>query len=179
MDGDKCKHGRSLIVFCCDCHEEKHGKLKPFNEWTKDVAKMKGTYVPPPLLRKPVNMYVLNEAQKAKSCSAEEWRAWNDGFDGDLNRVVGKTKVGGTEVSTIFLGIDHSFNYTSESILFETLWFDSAGGTKKMDRHSTFDDAVAGHDQMVKRAKTEQKVKLAAVVVLGALAVVSTVIGVW
>lgn len=54
-------------------------------------------------------------------------------------------------VSTVFLGLDHSWGY-GQPVLFETLVF---GGplNNLMDRYCTFDEAVAGHEAMLKRVK--------------------------
>lgn len=54
-------------------------------------------------------------------------------------------------VSTVWLGIDHSFGY-GPLLIFETLVF---GGPldKEMDRYTTEQEALTGHEQMVARVK--------------------------
>jgi len=72
-------------------------------------------------------------------------------FKNVLNRRVAFTKVSPkSHVSTVFLCLDHSFDVEGPPILFETLVF---GGelADDMARYSTWDDAVAGHEKMVKR----------------------------
>ncbi|PZR71766.1 MAG: hypothetical protein DLM66_00060 [Candidatus Dormiibacter spiritus] len=66
-------------------------------------------------------------------------------------RTVQKTRVGDTRISTVFLGLDHGLG-DYPPILFETMVF---GGPLdgEMDRYSTWDQAEAGHEQMVERVQ--------------------------
>ena len=59
------------------------------------------------------------------------------------NRIVEQTQIGDMKVSTVFLGLDHSFG-GGEPLLFETMIF---GGAEDgyQDRYSTWDEAVKGH----------------------------------
>ena len=67
--------------------------------------------------------------------------------DGD-SRKVAVTCIGIATVSTVFLGLDHSFGDTTP-ILFETLVF---GGLKDgyMLRYATWEEAENGHKDVVK-----------------------------
>jgi len=70
-------------------------------------------------------------------------------------RIVVKEKVGDCEVSTVFLGLDHSYG-EGPPLLWETLVF---GGhmDQEMDRCSGGKaDARAMHDRMVSRVLTER-----------------------
>lgn len=62
----------------------------------------------------------------------------------DANRHVGDTHVGEAWISTVFLGMDHSFTRSEHPILFETMIF---GG--KYDefqrRYHTWNEAEKGH----------------------------------
>jgi hypothetical protein len=85
--------------------------------------------------------------------------------DDNANRRVAFTVVApGVEVSTVFLGLDHSFG-DGPPVLFETMVFDDYGGGDAW-RWSTWDEAVAGHEAAVSifRAKL---VKRMAVDILG------------
>lgn len=59
---------------------------------------------------------------------------------------------GGISVSTVFLGMDHSYSDLGPPILFETLVF---GGScdGNMDRYATWAAAEAGHAAMVEEAR--------------------------
>lgn len=59
------------------------------------------------------------------------------------NRIVAKDTVGDVRVSTVFLGLDHSFGGPSP-LLFETMIF---GGPHDgyQERYTFWDDAEAGH----------------------------------
>lgn len=75
-------------------------------------------------------------------------------YSGD--RHVGLTDIGGITVSTVFLGIDHSFG-SGPPLLFETMVFDPAAGPldEEQVRYSTEEQAAAGHAAMVERVKME------------------------
>jgi len=81
------------------------------------------------------------------------WAKWFETSE----RIVAKTVLNKGIVSTIFLGIDHSFIPNSpieKMLLFETMVFNS--GTELDNepfRYSTYDQAVKGHDEIVKKLK--------------------------
>ena len=81
-----------------------------------------------------------------------EWAKWFETAD----RVVAKDQVGNMRVSTVFLGIDHSFR-AGPPILFETMIFGGPfDNDEYQERYSTWDQAVAGHKtalEIVRRAK--------------------------
>jgi len=88
-----------------------------------------------------------NLAQWARLIGSGDWR-------------VDWTEVGpGLFVSTIFLGLDHSFG-RGPPLLFETMTFDDYGDGGQW-RYSTWDEAVAGHaDAVAKlRAKLTKRTK--------------------
>lgn len=79
--------------------------------------------------------------------SVEEWASnYEDGHRRVANDVIGEI-----EISTVFLGLDHSFG-EGPPMWFETMIF---GGplNHEMQRYSTYDEAEAGHIVMVKRVK--------------------------
>jgi hypothetical protein len=76
---------------------------------------------------------------------------WARGFD--TKRHVAQTKkfIGHVYISTVFLGLDHSF-FSDIPLLFETMIF---GGrdNRYQERYSTWDEAVKGHKRAVRRAR--------------------------
>lgn len=73
------------------------------------------------------------------------WAKWYEKAD----RVVKRTELpGNILVSTIFLGLDHSF-FTDPPKLFETMIF---GGEQEgyQERYSTWEEAERGHEQAIK-----------------------------
>lgn len=82
------------------------------------------------------------------------WARWFETAD----RHVARTEVRpGVMVSTVFLGIDHSFG-TGKPLLFETMVFSDYGGDNEV-RYATWDEAVAGHVAIV--AKLEGQLSAA------------------
>lgn len=78
----------------------------------------------------------------------------------DLNwhisaRRVALTKVGGCEVSTVFLGMDHGFG-ESRPQWFETMVF-GPGHEDYQERYETWDEAVAGHERAVKLVERSER----------------------
>ena len=75
------------------------------------------------------------------------WAQWFE----TANRTVARTEMGTEVVSTVFLGIDHSFG-NEIPILFETMVF---GGDYDGDekRYSTWEEAEVGHNEMVNMIK--------------------------
>ena len=91
--------------------------------------------------------YILNGKKTAAEPNLIKWAQWFE----NANRIVAKTITGGIKISTVFLGIDHSYD-DKEPILFETMVF---GGPmdEEMLRYSTWEDALYGHQQMVESVK--------------------------
>ena len=97
--------------------------------------------------------YVL-DGHKPVPC--HDLMAWGQWLQSAPNRVVARTMVReGVEVSTVFLGLDHQFS-NGAPLLFETMVFRNGDG-QDMDRYSTWDEAVAGHEAMVKSVQEEAK----------------------
>ena len=85
--------------------------------------------------------YVLDEQGEAVPCNdLMEWARWFENAEG---RRVANDHVGDVRVSTVFLGLDHSFG-GAVPILWETMIF---GGEHDgyQERYSSRRDAVAGH----------------------------------
>lgn len=79
-----------------------------------------------------------------------EWSAWFE--DSGDKRVVAQTQVRDCMVSTVFLGLDHSFSPDAPPVLFETMIF---GGPLdgEQTRYSTRAAAHRGHAEHVERAR--------------------------
>lgn len=97
-----------------------------------------------------MNKYVLDGHEAKPATDLLTWSAWFETAD----RTVAKSEVGESEISTVFIGIDHNFS-GGPPLLFETMVF---GGPLdgEQDRYSTWDEAEAGHAAMVKRVEEAQ-----------------------
>lgn len=96
--------------------------------------------------------YVLNAQHEAIPCAdLIEWAEWMEVND----RRVARTEIGPLVVSTVFLGLDHSFG-GAPPLLFETMIFGEDPGHSNVDsycdRYSTWDKAVEGHRKAVEIA---------------------------
>ena len=97
-----------------------------------------------------MNTYILNE--DGEPVLESDTIAWGRFMSDREARVVAKSEVGWplgkkTEVSTIFLGLDHSYS-GGPPILWETMVF---GGKHDgwQDRYTSLDDAAEGHLRVV------------------------------
>ena len=94
--------------------------------------------------------YILDGHETIPCDNLMKWAKWFEKAD----RHIAKTKISNViTISTIFLGLDHSFG-EGEPILFETVVF---GGKfdGEMERYSTWEQAKEGHKKIVKKVKKD------------------------
>jgi len=96
------------------------------------------------------SFYVLDEDKNPVPCDdTKEWVRFMENLE---NKVVRKTtienEIENIEVSTVFLGIDHSFSSDGPPILFETMIF---GGPTDQEqwRYVTWEDAITDHSRVL------------------------------
>ena len=75
---------------------------------------------------------------------------WSKWFE-SANRRVDETQIGDASVSTVFLGIDHSFG-SGPPLLFETMVF-CGPLDQEQDRCSTWEQAQRMHNDMCTRVR--------------------------
>lgn len=79
---------------------------------------------------------------------------WAKDFEDPMKKIVKQeTTKDGMWVSTVWLGLDHSFG-SGPPLIFETMVFDGLGGDSvndEQERYSNEAEALAGHEQMVKK----------------------------
>ena len=99
--------------------------------------------------------YVLGPNHEPIPCpDLRTWGLWLEHADQD--RIVAQTTLDGdVKVSTVFLGLDHSFDH-GPPLLFETMIF---GGAEDgyQDRYTTWTEAEAGHQRALAIAKGERE----------------------
>lgn len=78
---------------------------------------------------------------------------WGNWLQNSGSRIVKKERIGESEVSTIFLGIDHSFGDSSEPVLWETMVFGGKLNQEMARCPGSKKDAEAMHARMVERVK--------------------------
>jgi hypothetical protein len=95
--------------------------------------------------------YILKGHETVECDDLMEWANYIE----SETRHVGDTMVGGVRISTVFLGLDHSFG-GERPVLFETMIF---GGEhdEYQERYSTWDEAEVGHAAAVKLVETSAK----------------------
>ena len=96
-------------------------------------------------------MFDVNDGTIATTDDVYEWAAWME----TANRTIGRDtiEVDGilVNVSTVFLGIDHSFGF-GQPVLFETMIF---GGKhdQYQERYCTLEEAKIGHLLAIEMAR--------------------------
>jgi hypothetical protein len=93
--------------------------------------------------------WILKDKKIVKVDDVLTWGRW---FETSKDRIVAKEYVGPYHVSTVFLGIDHSFG-GKKPLLFETMIF---GGefdeNEYQERYSTYRQAEKGHKKALELA---------------------------
>ena len=86
--------------------------------------------------------YYILKGRAVVPATREEWSDFYPGPE----RIVAQTMIGTVRVSTVFLGIDHSFTLEGPPIVFETMIFadDDWAGIDQW-RYATYDEAEQGH----------------------------------
>lgn len=103
--------------------------------------------------------YILDADHNVVPVSVLEWAAW---FEQDENRRVALTYTHRYEISTVFLGLDHSWG-DGPPIVFETMIFALDQGDdpfdlhNDMDRYATWDEARRGHTAMLERVANKER----------------------
>lgn len=96
--------------------------------------------------------FILENKQPVQVSDVLVWGAWMQTGD----QRVAETVIDDIRVSTVFLGLDHN-HFGGTPVLFETMIFTSDNGGGEMDRYCTWDDAVRGHVDMVRRIEVERE----------------------
>lgn len=97
--------------------------------------------------------YILSEDDKTpvEVNDLLTWARWME----TGNRRVAKDKIGEVEISTVFLGLDHSFG-SGAPVLWETMVF---GGKldQEQDRYCSYEEALKGHASMLAKVLHAQE----------------------
>jgi hypothetical protein len=74
----------------------------------------------------------------------------------DDSRIVKSTKLEDILVSTVFLSVDHKYDKYGPPMVFETMVF---GGkmNEHQERYSTWNEAITGHEMIVKMVKETEE----------------------
>ena len=99
--------------------------------------------------------YILDDNHKPVPATVLQWARWLEGTY-DRKRVA-LTKVGRKWVSTVFLGLNHNWFDDEHPILFETMIYGPKGFDDDQWRYHTWDEAVKGHNQIVRKMKRKEK----------------------
>lgn len=96
--------------------------------------------------------YLENKDGTHRECTIEEFVKM---YDDHSKRSIGRTQVGNLFVSTVFLGLDHSFG-GPELLLYETMIFWNGKGTDQyQERYSTRKEAGRRHKEIVKELEEQ------------------------
>lgn len=92
----------------------------------------------------------------------EQLLEWAEEFENIDNRRVAQDMIGRYRVSTVFLGLDHSFGESAVPVVFETMIFDEEDRTESkffpghsfakdlyQERDCTWDEAVKRHGEAI------------------------------
>lgn len=100
--------------------------------------------------------YILTDNHQAIPVTFTEYIKWQTKRGTTEPVRVGFTTIKpGVEVSTVFLGLNHAYDPDGPPMIFETMVF---GGVCKdiQVRYSTWDEAKAGHAEIVMKVRQEE-----------------------
>lgn len=111
--------------------------------------------------------YILDaDHHPVKATKLLDWARWCADFD---NRRVATDRTKFFEVSTVFLGVDHSFGKGRPPLLFETMVFERQRKVKEIFgrlmsvredvdqwRYASWDDALTGHQAVLRRLRKQE-----------------------
>jgi len=95
-----------------------------------------------------MSKYILKGKKPVHISDLIAWGIWLEKSMETGERIVAKNQVGGLEVSTVFLGLDHSFGVGLPQ-LFETIIFDKDHCVVEEFRYATWEEAEVGHKKAV------------------------------
>lgn len=83
------------------------------------------------------------------------WATWYGDATQSGDRIVAQDQIGDYWVSTVFLGLDHSFGFGKPHvpILFETMVFIGEKNDGTQVRYATWNEAAEGHAEICKRLR--------------------------
>ena len=93
--------------------------------------------------------YVLVDKKPRPVKDVMQWSRFYSDFE--KNRRIARETIGGVDVSTVFLGIDHGI-FSEKPVLFETMVFGGAHD-EYCERCSTWDEAVEMHKRAVEMVR--------------------------
>jgi len=98
--------------------------------------------------------YILNDRREPVRATEQEWLRW---WSAEPDRhIVAKTVVGGVEISTVFLHIDHGLQFDGRPpLIFETMLFDDYEEGRER-RYRTWAEAEIGHMEAVEWLSSQQ-----------------------
>jgi len=95
--------------------------------------------------------YILDKENNV--IEAEDFDKWSKYFESTCKndgRRVSKDEVNGSLISTVFLGISHSYCDTSEPLIFETMVFEPGiTEDRYLARYCTWNEALKGHAEAI------------------------------
>jgi len=100
--------------------------------------------------------YYLHEDKSITPCSLAEWSEQRQEMSRKRTKHVNDEMVDGKRVSTVWIGMNHSFKNGKPHIL-KTMVFSEKGDDIYCRRYSTWNEAVEGHKKAVQWVKDGSK----------------------
>lgn len=98
--------------------------------------------------------YILKDKRAVRVTDMMTWAMWF----GTHNRIVAQDRIGPISISTVFLGLDHSYDRNGPAHIFETMVFRGGNGDEQY-RCATWEQAEAQHKEAVEMVRAEIKKK--------------------
>ncbi len=103
-----------------------------------------------------MSKYYLKKDHTYIPCSLRRWSDQLEYMHRTNTKHVARDEVNGRLISTVWIGLDHSFQLNSEHpLVFETMIFDdiTTGDELYMERYTTWQEAEEGHKKAIEWVK--------------------------
>jgi hypothetical protein len=90
--------------------------------------------------------YTLNDRGFPVKSTMEDCAKWMK--ENEKQKAVAKTTIGGADISTVFLGLDHSWD-GGKPLLWETMVFSNEINDQYQERYTSIRNAIIGHSKIV------------------------------
>jgi prephenate dehydrogenase len=98
------------------------------------------------------NWYIYDENHVPVKSDAIEACTW---LGQENRKIVKQETINGHFVSTVFLGLDHSW-LGQAPLLWETMIFSNSDLDQYQERYSSYEDALKGHEEALKLASKQK-----------------------
>jgi len=99
--------------------------------------------------------YILDDKNKPVEVDIEEYSKWIS--EAPCRKIIGRTRLEDSLISTVFMGLDHSYGDGQKHVLWETMIF---GGKydEYQERYCSHEKAIRNHEYIVRKIINNEEI---------------------